>query len=111
MRAKTAWIVASVVLLALPCFAQETPKSLVTTYEGLADIMPAARQAEANLVRSILEGHFHSAATAMKQQDYEAAAAAEPTRKLRLSSPIRPRPPRDGGSKLPSRWQPRRRLA
>lgn len=54
---------------------QSTPESLVTTYEGLADIILGARVAEANLVKSILEDHHAAAKKAMKNGDWDTAGA------------------------------------
>lgn len=74
---RTRWIVVSVmvVVLASPAFTQETPPSMVASYDSIADIILASRDLEANFVRSLLSGHFHAARAQMEQGDYAAAAA------------------------------------
>ena len=67
-------IIAVLALLALPAAAQETPKSIVTAYDALADTILAVRQAEMNFVAAMLDGHLHAAKVAMKNGDFEAAA-------------------------------------
>lgn len=71
------WIITGVVLvvLAFPAFTQQTPPSMVASYESIADIILASRDLEANFVRSVLSGHFHGAQAHMEQGDYAAAAA------------------------------------
>lgn len=74
---RTRWIVVSVmvVVLASPAFTQETPPSMVASYDSIADIILASRDLEANFVRSLLSGHFHAARAQMEEGDYAAAAA------------------------------------
>jgi hypothetical protein len=68
---------AVVVLLAVALFAgaQETPRSMVDTYESLADAILAVKRTEANFVRGLLDGHHHGAAARMHAKDHEGAAA------------------------------------
>jgi len=63
------------VLAAAPGWAQETPKTMVESYEALADTILAVRRAEAGLVRALLDGHRHAAEAAVQRGDHEAAAA------------------------------------
>jgi len=62
-------------LFTLPALAQQTPPSMVETYESIADIILAVRQAEANFVRSLLDGHRHAAKAFYEEGDYARAAA------------------------------------
>lgn len=62
-------------LFAVPVVAQQTPPSMVETYESIADIILAARDAEANFVRSLLDGHRHAAASFYDEGNYARAAA------------------------------------
>jgi len=62
-------------LFAVPVVAQQTPPSMVETYESIADIILAARDAEANFVRSLLDGHRHAAASFYEEGNYARAAA------------------------------------
>ena len=64
-----------VVLMATPSVAQKTPTSMVAAYDSLAKIILNVRQAEEDLVRALLDGHFHGAKALMKQGKYEEAAA------------------------------------
>jgi hypothetical protein len=56
-------------------WSQETPKSMVETYDALADSILALKRAEASFVRSMLDGHRHGAEAYMKAGDYRRAAA------------------------------------
>jgi hypothetical protein len=58
-----------------PAPAQETPESLVATYDSLADAILALHGAEEGLVRSILVQHDQAAKAAMEAGKYEDAAA------------------------------------
>lgn len=60
---------------AVPAAAQQTPPTMVETYESLADIILASRDAEANFVRSLLDGHRHAAEAFYQDGDYARAAA------------------------------------
>jgi hypothetical protein len=60
---------------ALPAHAQETPKTLVTTYDQLAGAILGVEGAETALVKSILTVHHDAAAAAMKAGNYDAASA------------------------------------
>lgn len=61
--------------LAVPVAAQQTPPSMVETYESIADIILAVRDAEANFVRSLLDGHRHAARAFYEDGNYARAAA------------------------------------
>ena len=61
--------------LALPSLAQKTPSSMVAAYDSLATIILNARDAEADLVKAMLDGHLHGAEAMMKQGRYDDAAA------------------------------------
>lgn len=62
-------------VVAVPVAAQETPESMVSAYDGLADSILGMRQAEVSFVQAILEYHLHSAKLAMKAGEYDDAAA------------------------------------
>lgn len=62
-------------LLALPAIAQESPRNMVETYDGLADAILGLRQAEANIVTAILYDHYRTAERAFKADEFEKAAA------------------------------------
>jgi hypothetical protein len=64
-----------ITVVAWPARAQQTPPSLVATYDDLADVILAVRSMEANLVRSILGGHYHAAEVLFDNGDFAAAAA------------------------------------
>jgi len=71
-------VLLAVLLLAVaawPAQAQETPPSLVASYSDLADVILAVRSMEANLVRTVLAGHYHGAQAHFANGDYAAAAA------------------------------------
>ena len=61
--------------LAAPAAAQTTPPNVVAAYESLATIILGARQAEANLVRALLDGHRHAAQAKFAGGDFAGAAA------------------------------------
>jgi len=65
----------AILFAAVPVSAQETPESLVTTYDSLADAILALHGAEEGLVRSILVRHDQAAKAAMEAGQYEDAAA------------------------------------
>jgi hypothetical protein len=75
MKSKLILVGTLALVVALPAFAQQTPPSMVASYESIADIILASRELEANFVRSLLDGHFHAAKAHMKAGDYAAAAA------------------------------------
>ena len=58
-----------------PAAAQSTPPNFVAAYESLATVILGARQAEADLVRALLDGHYRAAQAALAAGDAEAAAA------------------------------------
>ena len=74
---KTPALAAAAVLLAAASFAlgQETPRSLVASYDSLADVILGAKKTEAHLVRAILDGHRSAASAAMAKGDAARAAA------------------------------------
>jgi hypothetical protein len=55
--------------------AQATPPALVKAYESLATVILGARQAEADLVRALLDGHRRAAEAKFKSGDFAGAAA------------------------------------
>ena len=55
--------------------AQETPSSIVTGYDALADTILALRRAEPAFVAAFLDGHRHGAKERMKAGDWEGCAA------------------------------------
>ncbi len=64
-----------VALIALPLAAQKTPRPLAEAYDALADTILSMRDAEASLVRSILDYHYRRAERAMNAGDWEEVAA------------------------------------
>jgi hypothetical protein len=68
-------VVALLAAVAPAAQAQETPPSLVASYDDLADAILAVRSMEANLVRAILAGHYHGAEAYFGRGDYAKAAA------------------------------------
>ena len=60
---------------AIPAHAQETPQTLVTTYDQLANAILGVDGAETALVKSILTVHHDAAAAAMKAGNYDLASA------------------------------------
>jgi hypothetical protein len=62
-------------LAALGAAPQQTPKSLVTTYDSLADAILAIERAEDECVRSILAHHYEMAKHHLEGGDAEKAAA------------------------------------
>jgi len=75
MSRKRSVLFLAAALVALPAAAQQTPPAMVHAYEALADTILALRAAEAGLVRSLLDGHYHAAEVLMKKGEHEAAAA------------------------------------
>lgn len=63
------------VLLASPLAAQDTPASMVTAYDALADTILSVRAAEEGFVKALLDGHYHAAELLTKKGDYKGAAA------------------------------------
>jgi len=59
----------------LPASAQETPPSIVTAYDSLADTILDLRQAEEDFVRALLDGHLHAARALEAQGQWEGTAA------------------------------------
>jgi len=55
--------------------AQETPPSLVASYDDVADMILSMRSMEVNLVRTVLAGHFHAAEAYFTNGVFDAAAA------------------------------------
>lgn len=72
---KLLFVIVAVTLIAMPTLAQKTPVPMVETYEALADAILGLREAESDFVLAILDHHFRSAEQAMKQGDFERAAA------------------------------------
>lgn len=64
-----------VIMFVSVAWAQQTPGSLAQSYSSLADAMIAMKQAEADLVRSVLDHHRRAADAAMQRGDAAAAAA------------------------------------
>ncbi len=75
MKAKISVLIVAAALLALPAAAQETPQSIVTAYDALADTILSVRDAELGFVAAMLDGHLHAAKTLMSKGDVEGAAA------------------------------------
>jgi hypothetical protein len=65
----------AIAAIAAICLAQDTPSTTADTYNSLADAILAVKRTEANLVRTLLDGHRHAAEGAMKRGDWEACAA------------------------------------
>lgn len=65
----------ALLLAAAPASAQETPDTLVATYDSLADAILGVLHAEEALVKSILLVHHQAAEAAMQAGDFETAAA------------------------------------
>jgi len=72
---RKALVLVGALAMAATAQAQETPRTMVDSYEALADTILAVRRAEANLVRALLDGHRHAAEAAMHRGDIETAAA------------------------------------
>ena len=68
-------VLAVISIVAMPSLAQKTPASMVAAYDSLAKIILNVRDAEEDLVRAMLDGHFHGAQALMKQGKYDDAAA------------------------------------
>jgi hypothetical protein len=65
----------ALLVAAAPAPAQETPETLVATYDKLADAILGVEGAEEALVRSVLTYHDHAAGAAMAAEESEDAAA------------------------------------
>lgn len=59
----------------LPLAAQQTPPSMVASYDSLADAILALRTMESDFVRALLDGHRHGAEAYMMRGDFAKAAA------------------------------------
>jgi hypothetical protein len=68
-------VVALLSLCATFTLAQETPPSIVTAYDALADTILSLRKAEHGFVSAMLDGHLHAAMVRYEQGNYEASAA------------------------------------
>jgi hypothetical protein len=66
---------ALVALFAGVAWAQQTPQSLAASYSSLADAILSMKQAEVDLVRSVLDHHLRAAEAAMERGDYATTAA------------------------------------
>jgi hypothetical protein len=66
---------AAVIAAALLAVAQETPRSMASTYDALADSILAVKRTEKQFVLAMLEGHRHGAEARFKGGDFEGAAA------------------------------------
>lgn len=62
-------------LAASAVFAQQTPEPVAATYDSLADAILSVKKTEANLVRSIVEGHYRHAEGMFAAGNFEKAAA------------------------------------
>jgi len=75
MKRGMLWGGAVVIAAASFALGAETRKSLVATYDSLADTILGAKKSEHNLVLAILESHHAAAKHAMKDAKYDDAAA------------------------------------
>lgn len=75
MRSMMVLALASLVLAAAPAFAQETPAPLVAAYDSLAKVILNVRQAEKEMVRSLLDEHYRAAKRMMAEEKFGIAAA------------------------------------
>lgn len=66
---------AVVILAAGFALGAETKKTLVATYDSIADSILAANKSEHNVVVAILEFHHHSAGKAFKEGKFDESAA------------------------------------
>ena len=71
----TGLVVGLALLVAAPAAAQETPRSLVATYDSLADAILGLKDAEHDLVMSVLDAHYAAAAAHVHAGEYADAAA------------------------------------
>ena len=55
--------------------AQQTPPTMVASYDSLADTILAVRQAEYDFARALLDGHRHAAEVLMGNGQFDRAAA------------------------------------
>lgn len=75
MRQTLSTLILLAALLPLPALGQETPTSIVTAYESLADTILAVRRAESGFVKAMLDGHHHAAQQLAEKGDWAGAAA------------------------------------
>lgn len=75
MKLTLVFCAALLLFAVVPAPAQETPESLVTTYDSLANAILGVEAAELGLVRSILVAHYEAAEAAFEVEKYEDAAA------------------------------------
>jgi len=75
MKSETLIAALAIALSAPVAMAQETPKSMVRTYDAMADAILSLKRAEASFVRALLDEYRRGAEAAMKRGDREAAAA------------------------------------
>jgi hypothetical protein len=75
MRTIAAVLTALFLFSLAPLAAQETPPSVVASYEALADTILAVRKAEGALVRSLLDGHLRAATALQEKGDWAGCAA------------------------------------
>jgi len=75
MQSKSLIAVLAIALNVPVAMAQETPKSMVNTYDAMADAILSLKRAEASFVQALLDGYRRGAEAAMKRSDWEAAAA------------------------------------
>jgi hypothetical protein len=68
-------LVAALSLCGTAAMAQETPASIVTAYDALADTILDLRATEHSFVRALLDGHRHAAMVRYQQGNFQAAAA------------------------------------
>ena len=75
MKSKSLIAVLAFALNVPVAMAQETPESMVRTYDAMADAILSLKRAEASFIRAILDDYRRGAEAAMKRGDSEAAAA------------------------------------
>lgn len=73
-KASIPLLVLLVALVASAAGAQQTPPTIVASYDSLADTILAVRQAEYDFVRALLDGHRHAAEALMNRGEYDRAA-------------------------------------
>lgn len=67
-------VLSLLVMVPAPAVAQETPSSMVATYDAMADAIIGMLDMEESFVRSLLDGHLHAARAAVQGGDWEMAA-------------------------------------